>query len=154
MLSSNSLTLGGKKRRLWHWLVRKHTHAHAHRRVSHGEVIYSCFGTTGWRNELYPVYGDVSRPDNVAFVMERAATPVFGISSFGCHLNAYMKESDGTVKMWIARRSKAKQTWPGYLDNCVRNRIPCGQMFKEKCALIINMSVSGRWWHHLQIFYA
>lgn len=74
---------------------------------------------TGWRNELYPVYGDLSRPDNVAFVMERAATPIFGISTFGCHLNAYIKGSDGTIKMWIARRSKTKQTWPGYLDNCV-----------------------------------
>lgn len=103
---------------------------------------------------MYPVYGDVSCPENVAFVMERAATPVFGISSFGCHLNAYVKDLDGTVKMWIARRSITKQTWPGYLDNCVRNRIPVGKRFKEKCALIINISVSGCWWHHLQIFYA
>jgi hypothetical protein len=77
------------------------------------------FLQTGWRNELYPVYGDLSRQDNIAFVMERAATPIFGISSFGCHLNAFTKEEDGAIKMWIARRSKTKQTWPGYLDNCV-----------------------------------
>ncbi|KAM3580339.1 hypothetical protein VKS41_007006 [Umbelopsis sp. WA50703] len=78
---------------------------------------------SGWRNELYPVYGDLSRPDNVAFVMERAATPIFGISTFGCHLNAYTRGADGGIKMWIARRSKTKQTWPGYLDNCVAGGI-------------------------------
>lgn len=73
----------------------------------------------GWRNELYPVYGDSERSDNVAFVMERAATPLFGISTFGVHLNAYTKTEDGQILMWVARRSKTKQTWPGLLDNCV-----------------------------------
>lgn len=73
----------------------------------------------GWRNELYPVYGDSKRSDNVAFVMERAATPLFGISTFGVHLNAYTKTEDGQILMWVARRSKTKQTWPGLLDNCV-----------------------------------
>jgi hypothetical protein len=73
----------------------------------------------GWRNELYPVYGDVSQVDNVAFVMERTATPLFGISTFGVHLNAYTKTKDGQILMWVARRSKTKQTWPGLLDNCV-----------------------------------
>lgn len=97
------------------------------------EVVKALFDTwreekafvalAGWRNELYPVYGDLSRQDNVAFVMERAATPIFGISTFGCHLNAFTKEEDGTIKMWIARRSKTKQTWPGYLDNCVAGGI-------------------------------
>lgn len=73
----------------------------------------------GWRNELYPVYGDMNQVDNIAFVMERAATPLFGISTFGVHLNAYIKTEDGQILMWVARRSKTKQTWPGSLDNCV-----------------------------------
>lgn len=73
----------------------------------------------GWRNELYPVYGDASQPDNVAFVMERAATPLFGISTFGCHLNAFTRDPEGNILMWVARRSKSKQTYPGLLDNCV-----------------------------------
>ncbi|RCI02787.1 hypothetical protein CU098_007567 [Rhizopus stolonifer] len=78
---------------------------------------------SGWRNELYPVYGDSEQADNVAFVMERAATPLFGISTFGVHLNAYTRDKDGNICMWVARRSKTKQTWPGLLDNCVAGGI-------------------------------
>ena len=75
----------------------------------------------GWRNEIFPVYGDASRTDNVAFVIERAGTPLFGISQFGAHLNCYVREADGSIKIWVARRSLTKQTWPGLLDNCVSN---------------------------------
>lgn len=70
----------------------------------------------GWRNELYPVYGN----KEIVFVIERSATPLFGISTFGVHLNAYVMGEDGQIYMWIARRAKTKQTWPGLLDNCVR----------------------------------
>lgn len=75
----------------------------------------------GWRNELYPVYGDLNQPDNIAFVMERAATPLFGISTFGVHLNAYTKDEEGNIFMWVARRALTKPTYPGLLDNCVRS---------------------------------
>ena len=73
----------------------------------------------GWRNEIFPVYGDASQKNNVAFVIERAGTPLFGISQFGAHLNCYVREADGSIKIWVARRSLTKQTWPGLLDNCV-----------------------------------
>lgn len=74
----------------------------------------------GWRDELYPVYGDDSRADNIAFVMERAATPLFGIPTFGVHVNGFSRDaSTGEKKMWVARRALTKQTWPGVLDNCV-----------------------------------
>ncbi|KAI7857379.1 NUDIX hydrolase domain-like protein [Circinella umbellata] len=69
----------------------------------------------GWRNELFPVYGDSGLPD---FVMERAATPLFGISTFGVHVNGYTGD-----KLWVARRSKSKQTWPSMLDNVVAGGI-------------------------------
>ncbi|KAI8366915.1 NUDIX hydrolase domain-like protein [Blakeslea trispora] len=79
---------------------------------------------SGWRNELYPVYGDPSQPDNIAFVMERAATPLFGISTFGVHLNAFTRNKEnGSILMWVAKRSLTKQTWPGLLDNCVAGGI-------------------------------
>jgi hypothetical protein len=77
----------------------------------------------GWRNELYPIYGDLNQPDNVAFVMERASTPLFGISTFGVHLNAYTKNEEGEIFMWVARRALTKPTYPGLLDNCVRYRM-------------------------------
>ncbi|EIE76693.1 hypothetical protein G6F46_001678 [Rhizopus delemar] len=82
---------------------------------------------TGWRNELYPVYGH----KEIAFVMERAATPLFGISTFGVHLNAYVVNDDGEIYMWIARRAKTKQTWPGLLDNCVAGGITYQYKIKD-----------------------
>ncbi|KAI7897667.1 NUDIX hydrolase domain-like protein [Cokeromyces recurvatus] len=86
---------------------------------------------TGWRNELYPVYGDESQPDNIAFVMERAASPLFGILTFGVHLNAYTKTEEGQILMWVAKRSKTKQTWPNLLDNCVAGGISYNYSVKD-----------------------
>lgn len=100
---------------------------------------------SGWRNELYPVYGDLTQVDNVAFVMERAATPLFGISTFGVHLNAYTRNEKDEILMWVARRSLQKPTWPGLLDNCVsfglflsRRRV----VTKEKMKI-------GCWWYFI-----
>jgi hypothetical protein len=72
----------------------------------------------GWRDELYPVYGQ----NEIVFVIERAASPLFGVATFGVHLNAYMVDEQGNTLVWVARRAKTKQTWPGLLDNCVRRR--------------------------------
>ncbi|KAL0082916.1 NUDIX hydrolase domain-like protein [Phycomyces blakesleeanus] len=85
----------------------------------------------GWRNELYPVYGNSAREDNLAFVIERAASALFGISTFGVHLNAYVTEKDGSIKMWVARRALTKPTWPGLLDNCVAGGIAYTYSTKE-----------------------
>ncbi|OBZ86801.1 hypothetical protein A0J61_05154 [Choanephora cucurbitarum] len=86
----------------------------------------------GWRNELYPVYGDPAEPENIAFVMERAATPLFGISTFGVHLNAFTRDKkDGSILMWVAKRSLTKQTWPGLLDNCVAGGISYGYSVRD-----------------------
>jgi hypothetical protein len=71
----------------------------------------------GWRDELYAVYGSDGRP---AFVMERAATPLLGVATFGVHINAFTRDTHGKIKMWVARRAATKPTWPNCLDNCVR----------------------------------
>ncbi|CAG8591094.1 2795_t:CDS:2, partial [Acaulospora colombiana] len=78
----------------------------------------------GWRDELYPVYGDPSGPSNMAFVMERSATPLFGVLSFGVHLTGFVKTKEGEYRFWIAKRSSTKPTWPGCLDNTVAGGIP------------------------------
>ncbi|RUS19473.1 NUDIX hydrolase domain-like protein [Endogone sp. FLAS-F59071] len=80
----------------------------------------------GWRNELLSAYGDMTQPDNIAFVFERAGAAVLGIPSYGVHLNAYIRDENGDLNMWIARRSPTKQTWPGMLDNCVAGGIAHG----------------------------
>ncbi|CAG8545439.1 6354_t:CDS:2 [Diversispora eburnea] len=86
-------------------------------------IIKQLFDT--WREEkTFLALEDPNGPYKMAFVIERAATPLFGVLTFGVHLNGYIKTVDGNYKMWIAQRSKTKQTWPGYLDNFVAGGVP------------------------------
>ena len=64
----------------------------------------------GWRRERFKVYGQ----DGPLIEIERAAIGLFGCRSFGCHINGIVGD-----KMWIARRSYQKPTYPGMLDNLV-----------------------------------
>jgi isopentenyldiphosphate isomerase len=56
--------------------------------------------------------------------MERCAAPLFGVLTFGVHLNGYTRTEQGQLKMWIAKRARTKPTWPGWLDNAVAGGIP------------------------------
>ncbi|BCS19122.1 thiamine pyrophosphokinase-related protein [Aspergillus puulaauensis] len=77
----------------------------------------------GWRNEKYPIYG----PNGEYLLeLERSATPLFGIVSYGIHSTAYV-EDDGGLKIWVPRRSKTKQTYPGMLDNTVAGGMTTGE---------------------------
>ena len=82
----------------------------------------------GWREEAYPVAPQgqswpVRRP---ALQMERAAAPLFGVRSYGVHMNGYVRHDDGSLSMWVARRSRTKDTYPGLLDNAVAGGQPVG----------------------------
>lgn len=68
----------------------------------------------GWRNELYPVV----RSSDLQITMDRAASPLFGIVTYGVHMTAYTKEQN-CMKIWVPRRAKNKQTYGGMLDNTV-----------------------------------
>jgi hypothetical protein len=71
----------------------------------------------GWRDELYPVYGQSGR---VLFHIERSAAPLFGVRIYGCHLNGYLRcTATNQMLMWVARRASTKQTYPHMLDNLV-----------------------------------
>ncbi|KAJ2156268.1 hypothetical protein GGF46_005303 [Coemansia sp. RSA 552] len=78
-----------------------------------------------WRDELYPVYGDPNDPSGISLFMERAASYSFGIRTFGVHINGIVTSGD-SVRMWVAKRSLSKQTWPGYLDQIVAGGIGNG----------------------------
>ncbi|KAJ5656462.1 hypothetical protein N7507_008412 [Penicillium longicatenatum] len=69
----------------------------------------------GWRNEKYPVYGPGGE---FLLDMERCASPLFGIVSYGAHMTGYVEDADG-LKFWVPRRAKNKQTYPSMLDNMV-----------------------------------
>ena len=47
---------------------------------------------------------------------------VFGFRKYGVHLNGYVIGEDGTWRMWLGKRSKTKQTFPGMYDNLVSKR--------------------------------
>ena len=73
----------------------------------------------GWRDELYPVSSSFSEAP--LFLMERAAAPYFGLKAYGVHVCAYVENARGVKKMWVARRSKTKQTSPSKLGR-IRKR--------------------------------
>lgn len=75
--------------------------------------VFSCLD--GWRNETFEIFGR----SGVLFEIERAAIGLLGVRAAGCHLNGFVREADGSIKMWVARRSFTKQTYPGLLDNIV-----------------------------------
>lgn len=93
-----------------------------------------------WRGELYPVY---ARGGELLFDVERAASPLFGVVTYGVHLTAYVRvkktavSADGEkevqvdgeeeLKIWIPRRARSKQTYAGMLDQAVAGGIASGE---------------------------
>ncbi|KAF2129267.1 thiamine pyrophosphokinase [Dothidotthia symphoricarpi CBS 119687] len=77
-----------------------------------------------WRGELYAVYG---RDKELLFNVERSASPLLGVVTYGVHLNAYTRTSDGELKIWTPRRARTKQTYGGMLDNAVAGGISSGE---------------------------
>jgi hypothetical protein len=72
----------------------------------------------GWRNENYDIRGKYGQPP--LFSMERAATCLFGLRQYGVDVNGYVvDDEDGSISVWMQRRSVNKPTWPGRLDNFV-----------------------------------
>jgi len=77
----------------------------------------------GWRSELYPIYG----PDKTIILsMERSATPLFGVVTYGVHLTAYVLDHQ-QMKIWVPRRSLTKPTYPGMMDNTVAGGLSTGE---------------------------
>jgi 8-oxo-dGTP pyrophosphatase MutT (NUDIX family) len=72
-----------------------------------------------WKNEEYAVYHETG----ISFQFERAAAGLFGFMCYGTHLNGYVMDQ-GTLKMWVARRSAHKKTHPLMLDSLVGGGLP------------------------------
>jgi hypothetical protein len=71
----------------------------------------------GWRSELLPVAPEFGAEP--LLLLERAAVPAFGVKAYGVHVNCFVRQPDGEMRVWVARRSRLKQTWPGMLDHMV-----------------------------------
>ncbi len=77
----------------------------------------------GWRGELYPVnrrFGEAP-----LLLMERAATPLFGLQTYGINVNGLVR-AGSAWKVWIARRAMTKHVDPGLLDLIVGGGQPHG----------------------------
>ena len=64
------------------------------------------------------------------FRIDRSAIRFFGFRSWGVHLNGFTNQ-DGKIKIWIAKRSKNKSSYPSKLDNLVGGGQPAGLSVKE-----------------------
>lgn len=77
----------------------------------------------GWRNEKYPIFGPGGE---YLFEMERSASPLFGIVTYGAHMTGYVEDAAG-LRIWVPRRARNKQTYPGMLDNTVAGGMCTGE---------------------------
>src|SRR5437773_11717785 len=80
------------------------------------------------RNETFDVAPRWGAP--VVFRLDRGAVPFFGTRAYGVHLNGYAREGD-TLRLWVGRRSPAKQIAPNKLDNLVAGGIGNGHGIDE-----------------------
>ncbi|KAL1303332.1 hypothetical protein AAFC00_006732 [Neodothiora populina] len=74
-----------------------------------------------WSNEVFPVYGPKKE---LVMSIERVAAPLFGIVTYGVQLLAYHEDDSAGFGLWVARRAKAKRTFPGMLDSTVGGSLP------------------------------
>jgi isopentenyldiphosphate isomerase len=92
----------------------------AMRATGHFEIL------SKWRDEQYGVYGPGGE---LLLTLERAASQLFGVVTYGAHMIAYRRasESPGDYLIWVPRRAKTKQTFPSMLDNSVAGGITVGE---------------------------
>ena len=69
--------------------------------------------------------GDFVKTRVPCALMERAATPMFGLQTYGINVNGLVRDGD-TWKVWIARRAMTKHVDPGMLDLIVGGGVPYG----------------------------
>jgi 8-oxo-dGTP pyrophosphatase MutT (NUDIX family) len=77
-----------------------------------------------WRSELYAVYGP---GHEILFTIERSASPLFGVVTYGVHMTVFTQSEGEGMKVWVPRRSSTKQTYPSMLDNSVAGGISAGE---------------------------
>lgn len=66
----------------------------------------------------------------VVGTVERSAAIWFGMRTEGVHLNAFVRQEDGSIRIWLARRAVTHRQFPGQLDNLVAGGLPAGYSWK------------------------
>jgi 8-oxo-dGTP pyrophosphatase MutT (NUDIX family) len=106
----------------------------AERTAAVAEVI----GALARRGVLQAPYGEpypVTAGERAAamFVVDRGVAAYFGFRTFGQHLNGFVRRSDG-LHMWLARRARDRQLFPGRLDQLVAGGLPWGISLEQNLA--------------------
>lgn len=83
----------------------------------------------GWRDENYEVRASYS--SEYLLNMDRSATCLFGICNYGVDINGYTKDPVKGLCIWLQRRSRTKQRWPGRWDNMVGGGVSVGYNILE-----------------------
>lgn len=65
---------------------------------------------------------------NILVEIERCASALFGIVTYGVQLLCYVSDSQNGLKLWIGKRSSEKQTYPGMLDCTAAGGLPTGTL--------------------------
>jgi hypothetical protein len=80
-----------------------------------------------WRNETFPIYTTTTNPKTLLLEIERSASALFGILTSGVQLTAYTTDPvTNELKIWVARRSRKKQTYAGMLDSAAAGGLETG----------------------------
>lgn len=82
----------------------------------------------GWRSETWPIKRSFYSAPEV--LVERAAIPMFGVPAFGCFVNGLV----GKDRIWVARRSRTKPTYPGMLDLIAAGGLAHGELPSQNVA--------------------
>lgn len=90
------------------------------------------------RGVVQPPYGEpypVTAGERAAaiFVVDRGVAAYFGFRTFGQHLNGFVRRADG-LHMWLARRARDRQVFPGRLDQLVAGGLPWGISLEQNLA--------------------
>ncbi|XP_072884841.1 thiamin pyrophosphokinase 2 [Hemitrygon akajei] len=89
--------------------------------------LFDCL--RGWRDESYDVMPRFCDPPLLQ--LERSAASLFGIKTYGVHVNGFTRLPDGEMAMWVGRRAHSKPTFPGMLDNLAAGGLAAGLGVKE-----------------------
>ncbi|MCW9032931.1 MAG: DUF4743 domain-containing protein [Alphaproteobacteria bacterium] len=74
-----------------------------------------------WVDEPFKIATSWAAP--TLATIERAAAQIFGIVSYGIHLNGYVRDGD-QIKMWVGHRAKDRLVQPGKLDQLMAGGQP------------------------------
>ncbi|KAL8612521.1 hypothetical protein ACOMHN_053775 [Nucella lapillus] len=85
----------------------------------------------GWHDEKYKVATSFS--GETLMEVERNAAPLFGVVTYGTHINGYTYNDSGEMLMWLGKREAKKSTYPGMYDNLCAGGLGAGLGVKE-CA--------------------